>query len=160
MTPEDALRALARLVGTWTIEATHPAMPGIVVAGRVTIEWLEGERFLIHRSRNDHPDFPDSISIIGYTERDRVDKTRRSEAISAHHTPMAMHYFDSRGVFRLFDVSLDTDVWRIWRDAPGFSQRYVGRFADGGRTIAGGWQLCEDDVHWHDDLKITYRRQE
>jgi hypothetical protein len=26
--------------------------------------------------------------------------------------------------------------------------------------IAGRWQLCADDVHWNDDLEITYRRRE
>ena len=29
-----------------------------------------GKRFLIIRSRNDHPDFPDAISIIGFTSVD------------------------------------------------------------------------------------------
>src|SRR5437867_12870316 len=42
------------------------------VRGTVLIEWLEGERFLIHRARTDHPDFPGSIAIIGFTEYDRI----------------------------------------------------------------------------------------
>jgi len=64
---EPELEPLNRLVGTWNTEATHPAVPGIV-HGAVTVEWLEGERFLIHRARTDHPDFPDSISIVGFTD--------------------------------------------------------------------------------------------
>lgn len=72
-----------RLVGRWTTEATHPAVPATVVRGWSDIEWLEGERFLIFRSGNDHPDFPDSISIIGDTDG------------------LHMHYFDSRGVHRV-----------------------------------------------------------
>ena len=28
-----------------------------------------------------------------------------------------------------------------------------------GDTIVGQWQLCRDDLHWADDLQITYRRQ-
>jgi hypothetical protein len=60
-----SLRALSALIGEWTTEATHPAFPSTVVLGRSTFEWLEGERFLIARARSDHPDFPDSISIIG-----------------------------------------------------------------------------------------------
>ena len=48
---------------------------------------------------------------------------------------------------------------RLWRDAPGFSQRFTGTFADRGDTIAGHWRLCRDDITWNDDLQITYRRQ-
>jgi len=158
-TSEPALLPLDRLVGTWTTEATHPAFPGGVVHGAVIVEWLEGERFLIHRARTDHPDFPDSISIIGFTDRDRVDNAQGNDAAAAGKPQLTMHYFDSRGVFRVYDVSIDDQAWRIWRDAPGFSQRFTGTVTDGGNTIAGGWQLCEDDVNWRDDLKITYRRR-
>ena len=56
-TTEPALQPLNRLVGSWSTEATHPALPGVVVRGTTSIEWLEGQRFLIVRSRNDHP-FP------------------------------------------------------------------------------------------------------
>jgi hypothetical protein len=41
---------------------------------------------------------------------------------------------------------------------PWFSQ-FTGSFADGGDTIASRWQLCRDDIHWDDDLPITYRRR-
>ena len=152
-TADPTLAPLERLVGTWTTEATHPAMPGVVVHGTAVVEWLEGQRFLIHRARTDHPDFPDAISIIGDMERDRVGH--------AAHPPSSwrMHYFDSRGVFRVYETSVADDEWKWWRDAAGFSQRFTGRFADGGDTIVGRSQLCEDDVHWADDLAITYRRR-
>ena len=155
----SALKGLDRLVGTWATEATHPMVPGIVVRGTAVIEWLEGERFLIIRARTDHPDFPDSISIIGFTDRDRVDHAAGGAAADAGGGQLTMQYFDSRGVFRVLDVGMDGETWRISRIAPGFSQRFTGTFADGGATIAGLWQLCQDDVHWHDDLQITYRRQ-
>ena len=69
-----------------------------------------------------------------------------------------MHYFDSRGVFRVYEVAVDDETWRLWRDTPGFSQRFTGTFADDGDTIAGRWQLSRDDIHWDEDLEITYRR--
>jgi hypothetical protein len=69
-----------------------------------------------------------------------------------------MHYFDSRGIFRVYELNVDAEAWRLWRNAPGFSQRFTGSFADSGDTIAGRWQLCEDDVNWNDDLQIVYRR--
>ena len=158
MSLDPGMRSLARLVGTWTTEATHPALPGVVVHGSAVFEWLEGDRFLIQRARTDHPDFPDSISIIGFTDIDRVssraDRDRRDSGRS-----LSMHYYDSRGVFRVYDVSIDAEAFRYSMDVPGFSQRFTGEFVDGGETIVGHSQLCEDDVHWNDDLQITYRRR-
>jgi hypothetical protein len=149
------LELLNRLVGAWTTEATHPALPGVVVRGTAAIEWLEGHRFLIHRAGNDHPDFPDSISILGFTEHDRVDNAEAT----TDKPELSMHYYDSRGVFRVYDASIDALAWRLERTAPGFSQRFTGTLAADLGTIVGVWQLCEDDVHWHDDLRITYRRR-
>jgi hypothetical protein len=155
---DPALKPLERLIGTWTTEATHPALPGLVVHGTAVIEWLEGKRFLILRARTDHPDFPDSISIIGFTGRDRVDPASESSPAADSNRPLDVHYFDSRGVFRQLNAAVDDVAWRIWRDAPGFSQRFAGTFSDGGATIAGLWELRRDDVNWNDDLRITYRR--
>ncbi len=159
MTSDPTLEPLNRLVGTWTTQATHPAVPGVVVHGTAIIDWLEGEWFLIQRARTDHPDFPDAISIIGFTERDRIDSATGAAPMAAEKPQLRMHYFDSRGVFRVYDVSIDAAAWRVWRDAPGFSQRFTGTVADGGDTIMGRWQLCRDDLHWADDLAITYRRR-
>jgi hypothetical protein len=131
---------LARLVGSWTTEATHVLMPGVVVHGAAEFEWLEGERFMIHRARNEHPDFPDSISIIGDTDG------------------LRMHYFDSRGVHRIYETRVTENAWEMSRDAPQFSQRFEGKFENGGGTIVGLWKLSEDDATFKDDLHITYRR--
>jgi hypothetical protein len=157
MTSAGALKALNVLVGTWTTVATHPALPGVVVRGTANVEWLEGERFLIHRASTDHPDFPDSISIIGYTELDRVGDDQSADPPAPENAPMTMHYFDSRGVFRIYESSIDEKAWRTWRNAPGFSQRFTGTFTDGGDTIVGLSQLRENG-QWNDDLEITYRR--
>jgi hypothetical protein len=94
--------------------------------------------------------------MIGFTDADRV------EGFAEAATPgsqLTQHYYDSRGVFRIYTVTIDETAWRTFRDAPGFSQRFTGTFADGGNTIVGLSQLCRDDVHWNDDLAITYRRQ-
>ena len=153
---ENELKSFGRLVGTWSTEATHPKLPGVVVHGTTEIEWLDGQQFLIQRSRVDHPDFPNSISVIGNMAQDRVPEGARNTQASA--TPLKAHYFDERGVFRILDASIDETAWRLLREAPGFSQRFVGTFADKGHTISGLWQLCQDDVHWNDDLRITYKR--
>lgn len=160
MTSDETLQALNRLAGDWNTEITHPALPGVIVHGTATIEWLEGERFLVHRARFDHPDFPDSISILGFTDRDRVADAASYDPATAGEALLRMHYFDSRGVFRVYEASIDNESWRIRRNAPGFSQRFTGTFADDGDTIVGRWQLCQDEHSWNDDLEITYRRRE
>jgi hypothetical protein len=159
MTTEPALEPLNRLVGNWTTEATHPATPGLVVRGTVEVTWLEGERFLIQRARTDHPQFPDSISIVGNMDRDRAEDAPTTGSKLAPPRSLSMHYFDSRGVFRVCETSFEGGVWRIWRNAPGFSQRFTGTFSHDGDTIEGRWELCQDDVKWESDLEITYRRR-
>jgi hypothetical protein len=136
-----------RLVGAWTTEATHPAVPGTIVSGTADVQWLEGERFLIFRSRNDHPDFPDSISIIGDTDG------------------LKWHYFDSRGVHRIYGFGVTEDGWEISRDAAGrdasaFSQRLTVTFEAGDDTMQGRSTISYDDETWQDDLQITYRRSQ
>jgi hypothetical protein len=141
VTPAPELEPFSALIGDWTLEATHPAFPSVVVGGSSTFEWLEGEQFVIQRSETNHPDFPDSISVIG-----PVDER------------LAMHYFDSRGVHRVYEMSFDGGVLRISRDAPGFSQRLEAQLAEDGDSFGGVWQLSRDGETWDDDLEITYRR--
>ena len=129
------------LVGTWDSTATHPSLPGVEVAGTSSFEWLEGAHYLIGRSRNEHPDFPDSLLVIG-----------------ADGDGLVMHYYDARGVERVYGTSLRDGVWRLWRDDPDFAQRFVGTFEDGGSTITGLWEAAEDGTTWKADLAITYRR--
>jgi len=80
-----------------------------------------------------------------------------------------MHYFDSRGVFRLYELTVIADGWTIaigrqsptGSFAPGkdpFSQRVTYRFESGDKEMSGKGQLSHDDVSWDDDLEITYRR--
>jgi hypothetical protein len=37
-------------------------------------------------------------------------------------------------------MSLNDGVWKLWREASGFWQRYTGVFSDDGRTIKGAWE--------------------
>lgn len=130
-----------RFVGSWATEATHPLLPGAEIRGHVSFQWLEGRCFLIERSHHGHPEVPDAIAIIG---------------------PMggepAMHYFDSRGVQRVYTVALDGRVWSFALDTPGFAQRFTNTFSADGERIDGEGELCRDGINWEQDLKITYRR--
>ena len=80
-----------------------------------------------------------------------------------------MHYFDSRGVHRILDVTVTDEGWEMAMDrhssassfaspeAP-FSQRMTYTFEDEDRAMAGKGKLSYDNVNWDDDLEITYRR--
>ena len=141
--PIDAsLEPFSALVGTWDLEATHPSFPGTVVRGTARFEWLEGERFLLQRSRTDHPEFPDSLIVFGADE-----------------DGVSMNYFDSRGVHRIYEVSLGDGVWRMWRHSHGFSQKFNATLSADGHSIEGLWKLSRDDSTWDDDLAITFRRR-
>ncbi|MEV6811724.1 hypothetical protein [Micromonospora sp. NPDC051296] len=49
-------------------------------------------------------------------------------------------------------------VWRQWRDAPGFGQRFVGTLAADGDRIDGRWEISRDGTRWDLDFELTYRR--
>ncbi len=76
------LESLAALVGTWEIEARHPMVPDMVVAGQAEFEWFDGEKFLVQRSHVEHPDFPNSLSIPLHA----TSLPRRPADLSCHHT--------------------------------------------------------------------------
>jgi hypothetical protein len=137
------LEALNALVGTWSVAMTHVDLPD-TVRGQKTFEWLEGKHFLIEHSHFDHPDVPDSISMIG---------------VGASGEGLSEHYFDSRGVLRVMKMSLKNGIWNVWRDAPGFSQRFTGTFSGDGNTIEVFGDLSKDGVNWQHDFTHTYTRE-
>ena len=47
------------------------------------------------------------------------------------------HYFDSRGVARVYRTTLEGSTWRVWREGSGDHQRYTGANSDDGRKIVG-----------------------
>jgi hypothetical protein len=69
-----------------------------------------------------------------------------------------MLYFDERGVSRRYETSLRDGVWRWWRSAPGFSQRFSGVISADGRTIVSHGELSRDGTTWEPDLQLTYTR--
>lgn len=139
---DPALVPFEALIGTWATEATHPLFDGVVL-GSITFEWLEGGHFIVQRSQNDHDLFPDAISVIGEPESG---------------DGLVMEYFDSRGVRRTYRLSIADGVLRIWRDQPGFDQRYSATLRRD--TFEGVWQVARTPGDWQDDLKLTHRRRD
>jgi hypothetical protein len=66
---------------------------------------------------------------------------------------------DSRGISRIYQMSLSEGVWKLWRDQPGFSQRFTGTFSDDGRTISGRMEKSSDGLQWELDFDLTYTRK-
>jgi hypothetical protein len=141
MTERDpALEPFEALIGSWTTEADHVAVDG-VVHGTTTFAWLEGGHFVLQRSHVDHELFPDGIGIIGAPETGEG---------------LVLESFDSRGVRRTYRTLLEDGVWRIWRDAPGFGQRFAAPV--GPESFEGVFELAETPGDWREDMRVTYRR--
>src|SRR5262245_42093410 len=124
--PNPALEPFGVLVGTWRTVGTHPMIPGTTFHGRTMFQWIEGGAFLILHSEIDEPGIPSGIAIVG-----------SDDAVGEY----SMLYFDERGVSRKYQVSLRGNLWKWWRNAPGFSQRFTGTIQDDGRTIVGKGEL-------------------
>lgn len=70
----------------------------------------------------------------------------------------SMLHADSRDVFRIYRMTVVDRTWKLWRDDPGFFQRFIGEFSEDRRTIAGGWEESPDGSAWKRDFDMTYTR--
>ena len=140
-----ALGLLDVLVGEWTQIVSGHGDP----TGTMTFEWSLDERYLLMRSRLPAP-FPESLAVIEYVVA--ADEFRQ-------------HYFDSRGVTRVYRMTLTGSEWMLLRTEPDFSelsfaQRFVGTIADDGRSVDGRWEQSHDGgTTWEPDFGLRLERQ-
>ena len=134
------MKALDALVGEWTMEATPPGGPPWPGQAEVSFEWL-ADAYLIQRWTIEMPEAPDGIAILGPDQSGER---------------LVQHYFDSRGIARVYDMSLEDGVWKLWRDGDDFSQRFTGTFSEDGRRIEGRWEIARDGKTWETDFDLTY----
>ncbi len=141
----DGREALEVFVGEWVEQVLVPDVP----AGRTTFEWMLNRKYLLQRADSPLPEFPDGLMVISYDDD------------SGTYT---QHYFDSRGITRLYKMSLGDGVWTLWRDQPDFSplhfaQRYQGTFSPDNDTIEGRWETSHDGgATWKLDFGLRYTR--
>jgi hypothetical protein len=145
-----ALRRLDVLVGRWETEPLIEGGPAL--RSHTVFEWVEDGAFLRQRADVDEPPtdptwrenspFP-ITAIIGLD--DSADT-------------FTMLYSDGRGVFRVYRMTVADGVWRQWREAPGFHQRFTGRISEDGATITGMWEFSSDGESWGKDFDLVYRR--
>jgi hypothetical protein len=69
-----------------------------------------------------------------------------------------MLYFDSRGVSRIYQMSLTDREWRLWRDFPTFSQRFHGSISEDAAAIHATWEKSTDGSHWEHDFDLLYEK--
>ncbi|MXM62710.1 hypothetical protein GR925_04425 [Streptomyces sp. HUCO-GS316] len=136
------------LIGEWAVEAEFPGLD--VPAGRSVFEWTLDGRFLVQRTEIPLAEAPDSMAIV---------------AVDPETGACTQHYFDSRGVVRVYAMTLADGVWRLLREAPDFSpldfrQRFTGHISDDCSTIHGEWEIARDggESAWDRDFTLTYRR--
>src|SRR5215467_13850498 len=112
------LERLDIFVGEWKTEIAsmsfHPD-PSAIVHVRTSFQWLEGGAFLLQRSEVPNTEFPRSTAVIS-----------PDDAAGTY----GMLYFDSRGVSRIYRMTLSGGIWTLWRDFPGFSQRFNASFSN------------------------------
>jgi hypothetical protein len=145
-----ALRRLDVLVGHWE---TVPIIDGMPMAHSHTVfEWVEDGAFLRQTADLDEPPtdpvwvqnspFP-TTALIGLDDSDGV---------------FTMLYSDARDVFRVYRMTLADGVWRQWREAPGFHQRFTGTITGDGTAIDAVWENSPDGETWRKDFDLTFRR--
>ncbi len=144
--PNPALKELKVLAGKWGMELSNSSFlpsPSDKVYGFVSFNWLEDGAFLEMR-QGDKLTGP--ASAIWLISRDESEQEYR------------VLYYDARGVSRIYHMSFDNDLWKMWRDAPGFSQRYEARLSEDRNTITAHWEKSSDGVKWEHDFDMTYSR--
>lgn len=143
----EALERLDVLVGEWTVEADFPGLAGPVA--RSVFEWSLDGQFLVQRTEIPIAEAPDSMAIV---------------AVAPGTGEYTQHYFDARGVVRLYAMSFADGMWRLLREKPDFAplafrQRFTGQLSDDGSTIRGTWEISNDEsITWEQDFTLTYCR--
>lgn len=155
---EHRSEALARLdvfVGEWVIEARFPADQSAPAnaneegpQARSWFEWALDGQFLVQRTEVPIPEAPDSLTIV---------------SVALETGAYTQHYYDSRGVARLYAMSLADGVWTLTRESADFTpldfrQRFTGTFSDDGNTISSAWEKGLGGAGWEHDFALTYRR--
>jgi hypothetical protein len=151
----EALARLDAFVGKWVVEVRfpdgHPARSDATGGGpqaRSWFEWALGGQFLLQRTEVPIPEAPDSLSVVS------------ADPATGTYT---QHYYDARGVVRLYAMTFADGVWTLTRETADFSpldfrQRFIGTFSEDGNTISGAWETGRDGGGWEHDFALIYRR--
>jgi len=142
-------KQLAPLIGEWSMAMIMPGQeepPDI--GARVTFEWMGDKAFVLERWTIPIPEAPDGLALIGWDEGRGT---------------FLQHYFDERGVARVYEMGFARGVWTLERAKPDFSafdfsQRFTGTFSEDGSRIDGTFEIAHDHRNWEKDFDGIYTR--
>jgi hypothetical protein len=141
-----ALQDLKELIGTWEMELFNAAFlpdPTTIIKGTASFDWFEGGDFLILRQGTKKKETPWATWFIGHDED------------SQNYTIL---YIDDKQSSRVYEMSFENGIWKIWRNAPGFIQRFTGKVSKDKKMIEGYWEQSTDGKTWNHDFDLIYKR--
>ncbi len=145
-----AMDGLEPFIGEWETEAVGAEGSGIPHSeerGTCRFERMGEDGFVVQRWQAPDP-FPDGLAVLGPDPEG---------------SGYLQHYFDTRGVARVYKMTFSSGQWNLWRDVPDFSelpfrQRFNGTFSEDGNRIEGAWERTQEDGSWTKDFDLIYTR--
>lgn len=144
--PNPALHPLLALVGEWEMQVSQTSFlphPFDTAKESVFCSFVQDGAFLLVHMGDQAKGEYQAFWLIG-----------RDEAASTY----TLLYYDARRVSRVYQMSLQDRIWKIWREAPGFWQRYEGLLSEDGKTITARWEKSNDGTSWEHDFDVMYTK--
>lgn len=121
--PDERIRALDRLVGTWKVTGG--------AEGTVAYRWMEGGFFLVQDVELEQ--YGQSVTGFEVIGREKpFGAERPSEDIHSR-------FYDSQGNTFDYVYELDGDTLTIWAGEKGSPAYFRGTFDEGGDALTGAW---------------------
>jgi len=141
-----ALQELKEFIGTWEMEISNASFlpdPKETINSTACFEWFEDGEFLILRQGTKKKETPWAIWLIG---RDKDSPN------------YSIFYIDDQRSSRVYEMSFENGIWKIWRNEPQFTQRFTAEVNRDKTLISGHWDRSTDGQNWDHDFNLTYKR--
>ena len=140
------------LIGEWSLamvpvgEERPDPLPD--VGARASFSWLGDRAFVVQRWSIPLDGAPSGLAVIGW---------------NAGRGAFLQHYFDDRGVARVYETDLVDGVWTMERTRADlmpldFAQRFTGVFTADGDWIDATWEIRHEGEDWRKDFDLVYTR--
>ncbi|WP_118975713.1 DUF1579 family protein [Taibaiella koreensis] len=140
------LQELEQFIGTWEMEISNasflPDAKATIKAG-ASFEWFEEGEFLILRQGTKNNGTPWAIWFIGH------DKDTQNYTVL---------YIDDQQSSRVYEMSFENRIWKMWRNGPQFIQRFTAETNQDKNIISGHWEKSVDGENWEHDFNLTYTK--